>query len=79
MLPWFQPMVREYRGGHWYLGEDFASCEQVRHAGFSVMAYTSIRLWHIGSYPYGWQDAGMATKRYASLEFQFDAAENHSD
>lgn len=73
MVPWFQPIVREYRGGRWYLGEDFAFCERIRQAGYSIMADTSIRLWHIGSYPYGWEDAGTATKRYASFGFEFDA------
>lgn len=42
------------------------------------MADTSSCLWHTGSYPYGWEDAGTATKRYASFEFPFDTEGNNS-
>ncbi len=72
IVPWFCPMFHEFQGGHWYLGEDFAFCERVRQADYKIMADTTIRLWHIGSYPYAWEDVGVATRRYGSLEYQFD-------
>jgi hypothetical protein len=48
MVPFFQPMVVASAGGHRYLAEDYAFCERARRAGFSVIADTSIRLWHWG-------------------------------
>ena len=69
VVPWFQPMVRDYQDGHWYLGEDFAFCERARLAGYRIFADTSIRLWHHGAYGYSWEDAGSEVRRYASYEF----------
>ena len=69
VTPYFQPMVKDYRGGHWYLGEDFAFCERIRQAGFSVYADTSIRILHYGNYPFGWEDAGGEAQRFGSYEF----------
>lgn len=74
IVPWFQPLIREYKGNSWYLGEDFAFCERARQAGFRIMADTSIRLWHIGSYPYGWEDASGPTLRYSAFELKFEAS-----
>lgn len=74
IVPWFQPLIREYQGNPWYLGEDFAFCERARQAGFRIMADTSIRLWHIGSYPYGWEDASGPTLRYSAFELKFEAS-----
>jgi hypothetical protein len=34
------------------------------------MADRSIGLWHIGSYAYGWQDAGSPQVRYATYQFR---------
>jgi hypothetical protein len=59
MIPFFQPMIRETDAGHWYLGEDYSFCERARQCGYKIMADTSIRLWHIGEYAYGWEDAGL--------------------
>ncbi len=30
------------------------------------MADTTIRLWHVGSYSYGWEDAGKGPERFGS-------------
>ena len=57
MVPFFQPMVLASEAGPWYLAEDYAFCERARQCGFKIMADTSIRLWHIGEYAYGWEDA----------------------
>ena len=52
-------------GGRWELSEDYSFCERARQAGFTVMADTRIRLWHVGTYRYGWEDAGSSKERYA--------------
>ena len=59
MIPFFHPMLRPCEDAHWYLAEDYAFCERARQSGFKIMADTTIRLWHIGSHAYGWEDAGM--------------------
>jgi hypothetical protein len=39
------------------------------------MADTSIRLWHVGSYRYGWEDAGRDVERFDDYTFDItDAA-----
>ena len=69
MVPFFLPMLRAIDNGHWYLGEDYAFCERARQCGFKIMADTSIRLWHIGEYAYGWEDAGLERPRHDSFLF----------
>jgi hypothetical protein len=76
LVPYFQPMVVEEpaRGAsgphsYWSLPEDYSFCERSRQAGFAVMADTRIRLWHVGSYRFGWEDAGASKERYASYRF----------
>ena len=71
IVPWFLPMVLPHREGHWYLGEDYAFSERARQAGYRIMADTSIRLWHIGSYRYGWEDAGRDVVRFANHTHHF--------
>ena len=67
MVPFFQPMVHPFEDGHWYLAEDYAFCERARQCGFKIMADTSIRLWHIGEYAYGWEDAGRDLERFETF------------
>ncbi len=67
LVPFFLPMLRAIDNGHWYLGEDYAFCERARQCGFKIMADTSIRLWHIGEYAYGWEDAGQERARHDSF------------
>jgi len=70
IVPYFNPFwIREEGDSHWYLGEDFAFCERARQCGFKILADTAIRLWHIGSYQYGWEDAGRQTQRYPTFNF----------
>ena len=59
-------------GSHWYLGEDYSFCERARQCGYKIMADTSIRLWHIGEYAYGWEDAGLEKVRHDSFLFMID-------
>jgi hypothetical protein len=63
-VPYFLPMILETPEGPWYLGEDFAFSERARQAGFSILADTRIRLWHIGNYAYSWEDAGVVLRRF---------------
>jgi len=67
MIPFFEPLVRTVDDGHWYLAEDFSFCERAARSGFRVHADTSIRLWHIGAYRYGWEDVGLEQVRHASF------------
>lgn len=71
MIPFFHPMVHQIDDGHWYLAEDYAFCERARQSGFQIFADTSIRLWHIGMYRYGWEDAGIDRPRFNSFTLNF--------
>jgi hypothetical protein len=72
LIPFFQPMVRPRDEGTWYLADDFAFCERARRCGYRVLADTTIRLWHYGYYPYGWEDAGVEPTRYATFHLGLD-------
>jgi hypothetical protein len=63
VVPYFLPFVVETEKGPWYLGEDYAFCERTRRAGFRVLVDTRVRLFHVGTYTYGWEDAGRDTER----------------
>jgi len=71
-VPYFLPMVLADPGGYWYLGEDYAFCERARQAGHKIVIDTTLRIGHIGSYTYGWEDAGQAVPRVTSATFRFD-------
>ncbi len=71
MLPYFRPELLAIDDGTWYLAEDYAFGQRARECGFRTMADTTIRLWHIGTYPYGWEDAGMDRERIASFTLHF--------
>jgi hypothetical protein len=72
IVPYFMPLARPHREGHWYLGEDYAFCERARQAGYKIMADTTIRLWHIGNYQYGWEDAGRDVERFPNFIYYFN-------
>ncbi|MBX9627763.1 MAG: DUF4350 domain-containing protein [Gemmataceae bacterium] len=69
LVPYFAPLAVKDGAGGWYLGEDYAFCERARQAGVRVMADTTIRLWHVGAYRYGWEDAGRSPDRYSTYVF----------
>jgi hypothetical protein len=73
-IPFFLPMVRPIEEGYWYLAEDYAFCERARQCGFRILADTSIRLWHIGYYRYGWEDAGLERQRFGTFTLNFGDA-----
>ena len=67
MVPYFMPMIVDTEAGPWYLAEDFSFCERARRCGFKIMVDTRVRLWHLGSYKYGWEDAGIERERYGDF------------
>lgn len=67
--PFFVPMVVPGGSGFRYLDAGLAFCERVRSAGFDIVADTRLRLWSIGSYRYGWEDAGRSVERFARYDF----------
>ncbi|MFV0442542.1 MAG: hypothetical protein ACK5Q5_03120 [Planctomycetaceae bacterium] len=72
MVPFFEPMSIRDGDGYWNLGEDYAFCHRARECGFSIMADTSIRLWHVGTYAYGWEDAGIDRERFGTFRFNLN-------
>lgn len=74
-VPYFLPMViadpEGPPGAYWYLGEDFAFCERARQAGHKIVVDTTLRLGHVGSYTYGWEDAGQAVPRVTGARFRY--------
>jgi hypothetical protein len=64
LVPYFQPLVVPQGAGFWYLGEDYAFCERARQCGAKVIADATIRLWHVGTYRFGWEDAGGEKERF---------------
>jgi hypothetical protein len=70
LVPYYAPLVRPDGDGWWYLADDFAFCERARQCGFRIMADTTIRLWHLGKYDYGWEEAGSAIRRYSSYRYR---------
>ena len=69
LVPYFAPLVVGEGEQAWYLGEDYSFCERARRCGFQILADTSIRLWHVGSYRYGWEDAGRDVERFRDYTF----------
>ncbi|QDT07033.1 hypothetical protein K227x_54580 [Rubripirellula lacrimiformis] len=63
VAPYFQPMVIDHGGSPLYLAEDFAFCERARQCGYNIMVDTRIRLGHVGSYEYSWEDSGKQLER----------------
>jgi hypothetical protein len=73
--PFFQPLIVEENGETLYLCEDYAFCHRLRQAGITPMADTSFRIYHIGDYAYGVEEAsGVYVTRSRNVEYQI--AEN---
>jgi hypothetical protein len=79
MIPFFQPLIRRIEDGYWYLAEDYAFCQRARACGFSIVADTTIRLSHIGTYKYSWEDAGMDRPRFGTFTLNFDSDGQHGN
>ena len=73
-LPFFQPMVCDSDSNiPLYLAEDFAFSERARKCGIPIIVDTSIRVGHVGTYPYMWEDIAMA--RQFSKSFSWNVGE----
>jgi glycosyltransferase involved in cell wall biosynthesis len=69
--PFFQPLiVAPAAGVYHYLGEDWAFSHRLSQIGVTPLADTMIRLWHIGPYRYGWEEAGEERRRYERYIYQ---------
>lgn len=69
LVPYFTPLVAGEGEQAWVLVEDYSFCERARRCGFRVMADTTIRLWRVGPYRYGWEDAGRDVERFTDYTF----------
>lgn len=69
LVPYFAPLAADDGGGWWYLAEDYAFCHRARQAGVPIRVDTSVRLWHLGSYPYTWEDAGRERAVYETFVY----------
>ena len=75
--PFFQPAVIPHgEGRRHYLGEDCAFSDRLARIGVTPMADTSIRLWHYGRYPFGWEDVGNEAKRYSTYTHRYVAGKD---
>lgn len=72
MIPFFEPLILPHDDGHWYLAEDYAFSQRARDCGFRIMADTGIRLWHVGTYGYGWEDAGHEVQRLSGYKLHLE-------
>ena len=68
--PFFQPVIIQEDGETRYLGEDYAFSWRCLQAGITPYADTSFRLYHLGSYPYGAEEAcGQYIERSRNVEY----------
>ncbi len=63
-------MLAERPEGTVYHSEDYAFCERARRSGLAIHADTSVRVWHIGDYRYGWEDAGGDPRRFTDYVYR---------
>lgn len=57
IVPFYLPMVAAIADrGLAYLGEDYAFCERLRQAGGRIVIDTRLRVGHLGTYEYGFED-----------------------
>ena len=69
LIPFFQPMIVTTDAGRQYLCEDYAFCERIRACGIPIWADTRMRLYHIGTFGYSWEDAGKDLDRFGTYNF----------
>jgi hypothetical protein len=67
--PFFYPLIIADDGDLHYLAEDWAFSHRLRQIGITPLGDTSIRLWHLGVYGFGWEDAGSDAPRSRSYRF----------
>ncbi|HWG45648.1 MAG TPA: class I SAM-dependent methyltransferase [Gemmataceae bacterium] len=74
LVPYFAPLIAGEGEEACYLGEDYAFCERARRCGFRVLADTTIRLWQVGAYRFGWEDAGRDVERFPDYTLHLTGA-----
>jgi hypothetical protein len=76
LWPFFQPMIVAHASGlpH-YLGEDWSFCARLAEIGVTPLADLSIRLFHIGSHGFGWEDAGNPLPRFRTFRYRIGDGE----
>ena len=74
IVPYYLPLVVPLPGDDRpsLLGEDISFCERVRQSEVKIHADTTMRLFHIGRYFYGWEDAGHDVKRSPNYTFRIE-------
>jgi len=72
IIPYFLPLVVESGGEYSYLSEDYSFCERIRRAGYKIMADTTVRLWHVGTHRFSWEDASLGITRHDELTIEFE-------
>ena len=76
LIPYFMPFVHDDGvTGPWYLNEDYAFCERAQQSGVQIFADLSVRLWHVGSYRYSWEEAGSEKERFPNYQFAIGTAD----
>jgi hypothetical protein len=69
--PFFQPVVIDEEGEKRYLTEDYAFAWRCEQMGEPILADTTFRLYHLGDYPYGWEEAaGEYVQRSRNLRYE---------
>ncbi len=67
IVPFYLPMVTAIPDrGLAYLGEDYAFCERLRQAGGRILVDTRLRVGHLGTYEYGFQDVVQPAREEAA-------------
>jgi len=69
--PFFMPLVVPDVGHLHYLGEDWAFSHRLHQIGVCPLADTTIRLWHVGQYHFGWEEAGQDRPRAVNFTIKF--------
>jgi hypothetical protein len=68
--PFFHPNIFEENGGnYYYLGEDFSFCRYAVEAGYRIILDTTVKLKHIGLYPYQWEDLHLRRPNCSEISY----------
>lgn len=77
--PVFKPDDWIINGVNYYLGEDYSFCMRARECGYKIMLDPSIKLGHIGTYVYSWEDVVHGPKQEVkSFKFKNDNHKHNS-
>jgi hypothetical protein len=69
--PFFQPTIVQEDGETRYLTEDYAFCWRCHQIGVTPLLDASFRLYHLGDYAYGWEEAaGDYIPRSRNVEYR---------